>query len=225
MHHGRSGSGAVYPTLLPHSLKFYPIVQLAPAVRPDALRSWPPAPQTAVLDWASRMPSPAEGDQIYIHVPFCPFLCHFCPLYKVEQTGDRAAELKSRFVQALPPRNTDVRELAVDEDAAFHRGVLGGGTPTELSLRQLSEVLRALRDCLPIAPDAEITLEGVITRLKQREFLDECVSAGFNRVSFGVQTLDPDLRRQIGRGDVVDDYEAFLTCAARSPVCRRTSTC
>lgn len=75
---------------------------------------------------------------------------------------------------------------------------LGGGTPSLLSGAQLSDILRALRDCYPVAPDAECTLEcnpGTVTLEK----LDQYRRAGANRLSIGVQSTDPGLLAQIGR--------------------------
>jgi anaerobilin synthase len=92
----------------------------------------------------------------------------------------------------------------------------GGGTPTELSPTQLGRVLKALKSTFPIASDAEITLECVANR-SLRENLDAYCEQGFNRISFGVQSLDPDVRKGIGRGESVEDYEQLVELLAARP--------
>jgi oxygen-independent coproporphyrinogen-3 oxidase len=100
----------------------------------------------------------------------------------------------------------------------FHSVYLGGGTPTELTPAQLVTILARLRDRLDVAPDAEITLEGVARQMLGSDYLEQLVAVGVNRVSFGIQSLDDDLRRRIGRGDDIADYaELFATARRRWP--------
>ena len=74
----------------------------------------------------------------------------------------------------------------------------GGGTPTLLPVRSLARILAAVRDRFGCAPDAEVTIEA------NPEGNDESVfagllDAGFNRVSFGVQSLVPSVLTGLGR--------------------------
>ena len=67
-----------YPMMLPYSVKVYPIIQTAPEIEAPARGQWLPDAQTP-----HRAHSRRDGkNQLYLHVPFCPFLCSFCPLYK-----------------------------------------------------------------------------------------------------------------------------------------------
>src|SRR5262249_7317218 len=77
-------------------------------------------------------------------------------------------------------------------------------------------VLAALRAAFPIAADAEVTLEAVANQLLG-DRLDAYHQQGFNRISFGVQTLDPSVRRTIGRGETVEDYERLVELLASRP--------
>lgn len=88
---------------------------------------------------------------------------------------------------------------------------IGGGTPTALSAEQLSSVLRAITGHFDAAPDAEVTFEanpGTVDLTK----LQALRSAGFNRISLGIQSLDDDLLKRIGRihssEDAVEAYRA-----------------
>jgi coproporphyrinogen III oxidase-like Fe-S oxidoreductase len=198
-----------YPAMVPYSIKMYPIVQTAAEVGPQPPEAWPPPMRSSLIDWRNRGQLDGRSlNQIYLHVPFCPFICHFCPLYKVTANAERTDESKEAFVEAL------LREIAAYGRNAVARGQIydsiyfGGGTPTELTPAQLARILTALRATFRLAPDPEITLEGVARQMLAPEYLEPCLEAGFNRVSFGVQSLEERLRKRIGRGDEIDDYLA-----------------
>jgi len=81
----------------------------------------------------------------------------------------------------------------------------GGGTPSLLSARAIDDVLAAVRARLPLAADAEITLEanpGTFEADKFRDFR----SAGVNRLSIGIQSFNPARLKALGR--IHDDMEA-----------------
>ncbi|HXI57504.1 MAG TPA: radical SAM protein [Polyangia bacterium] len=201
-----------FPALLPHSLKIYPIVQTAERIGPQPIAAWPPPMAPEVAAWRDATSfAESTGNQIYLHVPFCPFLCHFCPLFKVTKAKDRTEERQEEFVSAL----IDEIELYGGTPSvaakSFNSVYFGGGTPTQLTPLQLTRILTALRRNLTITADAEITLEGVAKQMLAPGYLEPCFTAGFNRVSFGVQSLNARQRQLIGRGDRVDDYPALVT--------------
>jgi coproporphyrinogen III oxidase-like Fe-S oxidoreductase len=195
--------------MVPYSVKMYPIVQTATEVGPQPEAAWPPAMPASLMDWRNGTQLGTRSlNQIYLHVPFCPFICHFCPLYKVTSNKERTDESKEAFVSAL------LREIAAYGRNPVARGQVydsiyfGGGTPTELTPGQLGRILQALRATFRLAADPEITLEGVARQMLAPGYLQASLDAGFNRFSFGVQSLEQRLRKRIGRGDEVDDYLA-----------------
>lgn len=205
-----------YPALLPYSLKAYPIVQIAPQIGPQAPSQWPPPMDEAVARWRDETAHATSlGNQIYLHVPFCPFICGFCPLFKVKTSQERTQDKREQFTQALIREIELYGSIPSVAERRFNNIYFGGGTPTELSPEQLTRVLRALRENLHIEPDAEITLEGVARQMLGSEYLARCIDAGFNRISFGVESLDPTLRKRIGRGDKVEEYQATVELARK----------
>ena len=81
----------------------------------------------------------------------------------------------------------------------------GGGTPSLFSARGIDAILAAVRARLPLAADAEITLEanpGTFEAEKFRDFR----AAGVNRLSIGVQSFNPAHLKALGR--IHDDAEA-----------------
>ena len=132
---------------------------------------------------------------VYLHIPFCASRCHYCNF----ATGGYEKSLAERYVAAL---ETEVRRSALDAARDHMRSVdtiyFGGGTPTTLSIPELRRILTALRDSFVIEQDSEVTIEanpGSVTT----EYLDQLRKAGFNRLSFGVQSFDDSELAMIGR--------------------------
>ncbi len=206
-----------YPTLLPFQVFDYPIAHLMRNRGPISPDNWPPRIDSKVAAWKETTSHlPEGGNLIYIHVPFCPFICHFCFLYKTRKTSDRTPERREQFVDALLRHIAMVARGYRHDGAPFTTVYFGGGTPTELGPSQLGRVLKALRSAFPIADDAEITLESVANRALCERF-DDYFAQGFNRLSFGVQSLDPAVRRMIGRGETIEDYERLVELLEKRP--------
>ncbi|MDQ3011692.1 MAG: radical SAM family heme chaperone HemW, partial [Acidobacteriota bacterium] len=129
---------------------------------------------------------------IYIHIPFCETRCHYCNF----ATGGYESEMARRYVAAI------LAEIEHAEAKPEMRTVdsiyFGGGTPTTLSVEQLSSILKLCRAKFDVAPDAEITSEANPGTISQ-EFLKDLRATGVNRLSFGVQSFDDGELKMIGR--------------------------
>jgi oxygen-independent coproporphyrinogen-3 oxidase len=89
---------------------------------------------------------------------------------------------------------------------------LGGGTPSVLAAGQTVRILEHIRRTIGFDPDCECTLEanpGTITR----ELLDNCRSAGINRLSLGLQAIQPHLLSLLGRIHSADDFRTSVAMA------------
>jgi oxygen-independent coproporphyrinogen-3 oxidase len=147
---------------------------------------------------------------IYIHIPFCATRCHYCNF----ATGGYESELARRYTAA-------VREEIARADASNNpmmRRVdtiyFGGGTPTTLSVEQISSLIETCRLRFDVASDSEITAEANPGSISQN-YLEELRSAGLNRLSFGVQSFDDDELRMIGRTHSAEEArEAVRTARA-----------
>jgi len=125
---------------------------------------------------------------LYVHVPFCAHKCEYCAFYSEAAAG----ELVNRYVAAL------MRETAlVADDLKPHTLFFGGGTPSLLNLRQWEQILKTL-ERLNLAGAAEWTVEcnPATVSLDKARLLR---SAGVNRISMGVQSLNEDLLDRLGR--------------------------
>ena len=128
---------------------------------------------------------------LYLHVPFCTWVCKYCDFnaYAVLEG------LIPRYVDALA-REIELAgaELPIGPlDTVF----IGGGTPSLLTTAQLRQLMAPVGS-IGIAPGAEITLEANPSNVTT-EHVDGWLEAGVNRISIGVQSLQPDALRFLER--------------------------
>ena len=119
---------------------------------------------------------------LYIHVPFCLRKCPYCDFYSVPFEES----LSERYAQALI-RN--IRAYGGEFDSVY----FGGGTPI-LTADSMGEIIGAAQ----IANGAEITVECNPCEMNPKT-LGTLLKAGVNRLSVGVQSLDDEVLKALGR--------------------------
>lgn len=124
---------------------------------------------------------------IYLHIPFCRQACHYCNFH-----FSTSLRLKNEFIEAL------LKEIRLQKNYLPPEPVntiyFGGGTPSLLTVEELSTILQALRNNFLVSPDAEITLEANPDDINEQK-LNDWKQAGINRLSIGVQSFfEEDLR-------------------------------
>jgi oxygen-independent coproporphyrinogen-3 oxidase len=142
----------------------------------------------------SRGDAAAEGLSLYVHVPFCESLCHFCACNKVIT---RKPELPARYLDVIEREVAAVRE-AVGESRSASQQHWGGGTPTHLEPDQIRRLYRIVSDAFPMREGAEVSIE-VDPRVTRADHVDALRECGFNRISMGVQDVDPRVQEAIHR--------------------------
>jgi len=147
---------------------------------------------------------------IYIHIPFCATRCHYCNF----ATGGYESELARRYTAAA---REEIGLANASTNPAMRRVdtiYFGGGTPTTLTIEQISSLIEACRRTFEVARDSEITAEANPGSVSQN-YLEELRSAGVNRLSFGVQSFDDGELRMIGRTHSAEEArEAVRTARA-----------
>lgn len=131
---------------------------------------------------------------LYAHVPFCASLCHFCACNRIIT---RDAALPERFLDTIAREIDAVRGLVAAPAPAVQLH-WGGGTPTHLTPAQIRRLFHALTDAFPLRPGAEISIE-VDPRVTTREQVETLRSLGFDRISLGVQDVEPRVQEAIHR--------------------------
>ena len=139
---------------------------------------------------------------LYFHVPFCRSRCGYCNFVSSTTLHRRGA-----YLDALLDA---VRQAPLDGYEAVTL-YFGGGTPTLLGAGLL-RVLEAVRARMPVAEDAEITLEANPGTI-DLPLLQALRRGGFNRISFGLQDCSDEMLRLLGRCHTVEEGEAAVRMA------------
>lgn len=154
---------------------------------------------------AARAPAPLS---LYVHLPFCASVCYYCACHKVVTRDRRRADA---YLDALAAE-VALHAEALGTRAAVSQLHLGGGTPTFLDDAQLARLMQMLREGFDIVAGAETSIE-VDPRTVDAERLLHLQSLGFNRLSFGVQDLDPAVQQAVHRVQPFEDIAALVTSA------------
>ena len=143
----------------------------------------------------------------YLHIPFCRRRCYYCD-FPVFVVGDRKnGENSGTIVQYVAVLCQEIQETP-NLGASLKTVFFGGGTPSLLSVSQLSQILETIDGKFGIAAGAEISIEidpGTFTLEQLRGY----AAAGVNRVSLGVQAFQDELLQACGRShSVAEIFEA-----------------
>lgn len=124
---------------------------------------------------------------IYIHIPFCKQICHYCNFYSLVSVKYRPA-----FFDAL------LKEISLQK--AYLQGEIiktiyfGGGTPSLLPAADLQKIIDSIFEAHIVYPDVEITLEANPDDL-DKSTINAIRNTSINRLSLGVQSFrDEDLK-------------------------------
>jgi putative oxygen-independent coproporphyrinogen III oxidase len=135
------------------------------------------------------------GSGVYLHFPYCLRRCPYCDFaIRVQRLvpGERYAEAVLRELDLRMADTPEWRGRTIDSV------YLGGGTPSLWEPAQVARVLEGIDRQLPLAPDAEVTLEA------NPEVADGARLAGYrlagvNRLSIGVQSFRAETLATLGR--------------------------
>lgn len=154
--------------------------------------------------------TPSHGTPLYVHLPFCAAKCHYCDFFSVPlERGEASGSASSRWdvdgmIEAI------LAEARVRAPRAPRTVFLGGGTPSLLTVAQLTRLLDGLDEVTGWRASAtEVSAEcnpESLDRDKARALLD----LGVPRLSIGFQSLDDATLALFGRvHSVADSFAAF----------------
>ena len=133
---------------------------------------------------------------IYIHIPFCKRKCDYCDFISY---SDKDSEIKE-YVKAIK-KEIELQKIKSEITTIY----IGGGTPSYIDSKYIKEIMDEVKK-KNISSNAEITIEvnpGTVTLEKLQDYK----SVGINRLSIGLQSVQNDLLKQIGR---IHSFEQFL---------------
>ena len=136
----------------------------------------------------------------YVHIPYCVKRCGYCDFNTYTPSelreGGTLETVSGDYIDAV------LREIGIAHAQAPDANVptifFGGGTPSLLPARDLGRVISSIEEKWNLAPDAEITLEANPDSVDASK-LAELRVAGFNRISFGMQSAVPHVLQALDR--------------------------
>lgn len=141
---------------------------------------------------------------LYIHIPFCKQICHYCDFNKVFYDNQ--------------PVDSYLRALELELISTFNHFpteklktlFIGGGTPTALSVKELNQLMEIIHRYVSVEELVEFSVEANPNEVTL-EKLQLLKQAGVNRISFGVQAFQDELLQILGRThrkqEVIDTLE------------------
>ncbi|MFN4012982.1 MAG: oxygen-independent coproporphyrinogen III oxidase [Aquificaceae bacterium] len=136
---------------------------------------------------------------LYFHIPFCESACWFCGCNVIIS---HRKDVSRRYLNYIYKEMELLRQY-LDTSRRVVQLHWGGGTPNFLTNEEIKELFGKIREVFNIDEDAEISVE-IDPRYLSEGQLETLREVGFNRVSMGLQDLDPEVQRAINR---LQDYE------------------
>ncbi len=137
---------------------------------------------------------------IYVHLPFCPYICPYCDFAKWPLRADRA----DRYLQAL------YAEMAAQPRAEAATVYLGGGTPNAYDSATIAALVTRLRE--RFFGTHEISIEVNPELVASHDFV-RYREAGITRLSIGVQSFEPQEIATLGRRHDPEQIGAVVAAA------------
>ncbi|KXJ47516.1 MAG: oxygen-independent coproporphyrinogen III oxidase [Alloalcanivorax venustensis] len=133
---------------------------------------------------------------LYCHIPFCASVCYYCACNRVITAN------RERALPYIAHLKTEIRQKAalIDRQRPVVQMHWGGGTPTFLSDAQITELVYELARYFHLLEDdrGDYAIE-IDPRTVDRARLGLLRGLGFNRLSLGVQDLDPRVQQAVNR--------------------------
>ncbi|MFW5960746.1 MAG: coproporphyrinogen-III oxidase family protein, partial [Chitinivibrionales bacterium] len=129
---------------------------------------------------------------VYIHFPFCLSKCFYCDFY----SEDRTVKKTDKYLKAL---STEIRNwhnrMGMTQPGSIY---IGGGSPSLMTETQWEILSMTIKEAFSIRDECEYTIECNPETYSLKKAV--CWrDTGVNRLSLGIQSLNPDLLKRIGR--------------------------
>lgn len=149
---------------------------------------------------------------LYIHVPFCRSRCKYCAFYSQALQKNHEPETSIAIRDYI---DTLMLEMACWRDRlgsiSIESVFFGGGTPSLLPVRMVGMLIDKIHGYFSLQENAEITLEANPESLRGTLQPNQYLSAGINRLSIGIQSLDGLILHKLGRiHKEQDSLQSFL---------------
>lgn len=130
-----------------------------------------------------------EEISIYIHIPFCERKCNYCAFASFSASQNLIDEYVDILCEEIKERKTNKKVKTI---------YIGGGTPSILNENQIEKICKTIFENFDVCKDVEFTIEANPNSLTE-DLLKKWKSLGVCRVSLGVQSLNDESLKKIGR--------------------------
>ena len=145
---------------------------------------------------------------LYIHIPFCQGgKCDYCAFFSL---GDSTQELRMQYLARLEEEFAEHEDQCTPLRSIF----IGGGTPSALFPEELARLFNAIRKHFTLESDCEWSMEANPDSLTV-EKLHAVLEGGVNRLSLGIQSFQPRLRKRIGRRGTLQTLPKLVETARK----------
>jgi len=167
--------------------------------------TWPdgePAPPDGALPESVRSAVGSRPLSFYVHVPYCSTRCGYCDFntYTAAELGGGASQ--ASYAGDAIAEIALARRVLGGAELPVTTVFFGGGTPTLLPVADLAAMLDAIVDNFGAAFDLEVTIEANPESVDAAS-LEKLRAAGFNRISFGMQSAREHVLRILDRRHTV----------------------
>ena len=148
-----------------------------------------------------------SASSFYIHWPFCPYRCHFCPFVALAGHDEYMEEYHEVLVKEIE-NYCDEHEPVLLKTIFF-----GGGTPSTYPPQLLAHTVELLKKRCGFDDQYELTIEVNPGTVDEQKLL-AWKAMGVTRLSIGVQSLNDEVLKKLNRHQRADDVRWLLTNAA-----------
>ncbi|MBN2222285.1 MAG: oxygen-independent coproporphyrinogen III oxidase [Vallitaleaceae bacterium] len=141
-----------------------------------------------------------KGISLYIHIPFCVQKCGYCDFLSFPSHNVN----KQIYLKSL---HMEMQAYSALINKPVSTIFFGGGTPSTLSVKELSQIFASLESAFDIHKDAEISMEINPGSMKEEHYEWLKNEKKVNRISIGLQTTKNHILKKLGR---IHSYEEFL---------------
>lgn len=146
---------------------------------------------------------------LYVHIPFCKQKCYYCDFIShanKEQMIERYVNCLKKEIIQYATENKIMAAHGLELEYRIKTIYIGGGTPSFIDEAYILSIVKTIKDNFNLNEDSEITIE-VNPGTANKDKLEAFKSCGINRLSIGLQAVQDEILKKIGR---IHTYQDFL---------------
>ena len=146
---------------------------------------------------------------LYVHMPFCKQKCYYCDFVSYANKYnmvDRYIQCLKKEIIQYANENRIMSKHGLEQKYVIKTIYIGGGTPSSIDELYIINILQKIKENFQIKNDAEITIE-VNPGTVNKEKLETYREIGINRLSIGLQAVQDEILKSIGRIHTFKDFE------------------